>query len=43
MDKVRGTNPRATGVEIEGGHDLAGDNPQALSPAVNDFLAGAEL
>ena len=43
MDKVRATNPRATVVEIEGSHDLAGDNPQGLSQAVNDFLAGAKL
>ncbi len=43
MDKVRATNPRATVVEIAGGHDLAGDNPQGLSQAVNDFLADARL
>jgi pimeloyl-ACP methyl ester carboxylesterase len=43
MDKVRSTNPRAMMVEIEGGHDLAGDNPQGLAQAVNDFLAGAKL
>ena len=43
MDKVRSTNPRATVVEIAGSHDLAGDNPQGLSQAVNDFLAGAKL
>jgi len=43
MDKVRSTNSRATMIEIEGSHDLAGDNPQGLSQAVNDFLAGAGL
>lgn len=43
MDKVRTTNPRATTVEIAGSHDLAGDNPQGLSQAVNDFLTGAGL
>jgi pimeloyl-ACP methyl ester carboxylesterase len=43
MDKVRSTNRRARMVEIEGSHDLASDNPQALSLAVNDFLAGAKL
>ncbi len=43
MDKVRSTNPHASMVEIEGSHDLAGDNPQGLSLAVNDFLAGAKL
>ncbi len=43
VDKVRTTNPRATVVEIAGGHDLAGDNPQGLAQAVGDFLAKAGL
>ena len=30
-------------IEIAGSHDLAGDNPQGLAQAVNDFLADAGL
>jgi len=43
MDKVHTTNPRAIMVEIAGSHDLAGDNPQGLARAVNDFLPDAGL
>jgi esterase len=43
LDKVRSLNPRARAIEIEGSHDLAGDNPQALSEAVNAFLKDAGL
>ena len=43
LEKVRSLNPRATVIALTGSHDLAGDNPQGLSQAVNDFLAGAEL
>ena len=43
MDKVRAANPRATVIEIAGSHDLAGDNPQGLAQAVDDFLAKADL
>ena len=43
LGKVKSLNPRATAIELAGSHDLAGDNPQGLSQAVNDFLAGAGL
>lgn len=36
--KARAANPRLSAVEIAGGHDLAGDNPDALVAAVRDFL-----
>jgi esterase len=39
MDKVRSTNPRAEVAELEGGHDLAHDNPDALVALVRQFLA----
>lgn len=39
MDKVRSTNPRAEVVELEGGHDLAHDNPDALVALVRQFIA----
>lgn len=39
MDKVRSTNPRAEVVELEGGHDLAHDNPDALVALVRQLLA----
>lgn len=38
MDKVRSTIPRAEVVELEGGHDLAHDNPAALAALVRKFL-----
>lgn len=43
LDKARRVNPRLTGVTIESGHDLAGDNPDALVATVRDFLDGAGL
>lgn len=39
LDKVRAMNPRATAIELDGSHDLAGDNPEELAKAVGDFLA----
>lgn len=39
LDKVRQMNPRATAIEIDGSHDLAGDNPEGLAKAVRAFLA----
>ena len=35
--------PRITAVEIEGSHDLAGDNPGALVKTVRDFLDANDL
>ena len=43
LDKIRLLNPRVRAIEIEGSHDLAGDNPQGLSEAVNAFLKDAGL
>jgi pimeloyl-ACP methyl ester carboxylesterase len=43
LEKVRSLNPRARAIEIEGSHDLAGDNPQGLADAVNAFLKAAGL
>ena len=43
METVRATNSRIKTVEVAGSHNLSGDNPQGLSKAVNDFLAGAGL
>lgn len=39
LPKVHAANPRARTVELEGGHDLAGDNPRGVVDAVNRFLA----
>ncbi|HEU5018189.1 MAG TPA: alpha/beta hydrolase [Pseudolabrys sp.] len=43
LDKVRTLNPRIQAIELEGSHDLAGDNPNGLARAVRDFLEGAKL
>ncbi len=43
LEKVRSLNPRTTAIELAGSHDLAGDNPEELAAAVNDFLAAAGL
>ena len=43
LDKARQLNPRLTGIAIEGGHDLAGDNPDALVATARDFLDNAGL
>src|SRR5690606_5885265 len=37
-DKVRATNPRITLVEIDGGHNIPGENPEGLKRAVTSFL-----
>ena len=37
-DKVRATNPRVTLVEINGGHNIPGENPEGLKRAVTSFL-----
>jgi pimeloyl-ACP methyl ester carboxylesterase len=39
MDKVRAANVGAEVVQVEGSHDLARDNPEALSRIVGGFLA----
>jgi pimeloyl-ACP methyl ester carboxylesterase len=38
LEKARRANPRVTGVELAGSHDLAGDNPDGLAKAVRSFL-----
>ncbi len=43
LDKVKELNPRATAIELKGGHDLAGDNPAGLAKAVSEFLAKSGL
>ena len=34
LEKARQANPRVTGVELAGSHDLAGDNPDGLAKAI---------
>jgi esterase len=41
LDKARQANPRVTGIELAGGHDLAGDNPDGLAKALRAFLDGS--
>jgi pimeloyl-ACP methyl ester carboxylesterase len=43
LAKARQHNPRLTGIEVAGSHDLAGDNPDGLVSAVRDFLAANAL
>jgi esterase len=43
LDKALALNPRLQGVTLAGSHDLAGDNPEGLAAAVDEFLAGAGL
>jgi pimeloyl-ACP methyl ester carboxylesterase len=43
LDKVKELNPRAMAIELAGSHDLAGDNPDGLAQAVNEFLAKNSL
>jgi pimeloyl-ACP methyl ester carboxylesterase len=43
IDKVRQVAPQAEAVELRGGHDLAGDNPDGLVKAINRFLDSAHL
>ncbi len=38
MDKLRRENPRCEVQEIDGGHNLAGDNPQALTAMLQTFF-----
>lgn len=39
VGRVRAANPRITLVEIDAGHDVAGDAPDALVAEINRFLA----
>jgi pimeloyl-ACP methyl ester carboxylesterase len=40
--KVKAANPRIRVVEVDGGHNVAADNPQGFLAAVRPFLAEAE-
>jgi len=41
-EKVRGANVRLRLVEVSGGHNIAGDNPQGFLAAIRPFIAGLE-
>ena len=43
LAKAKSLNPRLTGIELTGSHDLAGDNPEGLAAAVGGFLANNKL
>ncbi len=43
LAKVKELNPRAATVELPGGHDLPGENPDGLARAIGDFLAANKL
>jgi pimeloyl-ACP methyl ester carboxylesterase len=43
LAKVKTIVPRAQAIELKGGHDLAGDNPNGLVDAIGQFLNGAGL
>jgi esterase len=43
LAKARSLNLRLVAIELAGGHDLAGDNPQGLANAVIRFLVDAAL
>ncbi len=40
--KMKGANPRLQVVEVDAGHDIAGENPGALIAALSPFLKAAE-
>lgn len=39
--KMKAANPRLQVVEVDAGHDIAGENPQGFFEALRPFLAGA--
>ena len=41
--KVKAANPRLSVVEVDGGHNVAGDNPEGFLAAIRPFLAGLEV
>jgi pimeloyl-ACP methyl ester carboxylesterase len=43
LTKVKEMNPRAATVELAGGHDLPGENPDGLARAVGKFLMESNL
>jgi pimeloyl-ACP methyl ester carboxylesterase len=42
VDKMKAANPRLTVVEVEAGHNIAGENPQGFTTALHPFLAQLE-
>jgi pimeloyl-ACP methyl ester carboxylesterase len=42
MEKMKAANPRLRVLEVEGGHDIGGENPQGYVNAVQPFLAPLE-
>ena len=40
--KVKAANSRISLVEVDGGHNVAGDNPQGFLAAIRPFIAGLE-
>ncbi len=42
VDKVRAANPRIRVVEVDGGHNIPGDNPQGLLAALRPFVSELE-
>jgi pimeloyl-ACP methyl ester carboxylesterase len=40
--KVKAANARISLVEVDGGHNVAGDNPQGFLAAIRPFIAGPE-
>lgn len=43
LSKVSGMNPRVSALELDGGHDLANDNPDGLVTAIRKFLVDNQL
>ena len=43
LAKARQSNPRLTGTELAGGHDLASENPDGLVDAIRTFLDRSKL
>jgi pimeloyl-ACP methyl ester carboxylesterase len=41
--KLKAANPRISVVEVDGGHNVAGDNPQGFVAAVRPFIAAVEV
>jgi pimeloyl-ACP methyl ester carboxylesterase len=40
--KVKAANSRISLAEVDGGHNVAGDNPQGFLAAIRPFIAGLE-
>jgi pimeloyl-ACP methyl ester carboxylesterase len=42
VERVKAANPRIRLVEVDAGHNVAGDNPTGLVAAVRPFLSSLE-